>query len=324
MATLRGVRGAGLLAGMVVAALVPVRAGAAETYTIGIIDSGISPSHPEFRPGQVVAWKDFVAGGSAPYDDRGHGTAVASRAAGATLGAYPGAGLVVAKVLDSDNTTPWGRVGSAIKWAVDAGADVINVSIWSPLPSPTSHLFALQTALNYATAHDVLVVWIAGNGTAPPSSVLPGAASSQALVVGASTSTGSPALFSQVDPEALAWGQDVRVAWNDGGIYTRNGTSFAAPWVAGAAAKVLAEGAPRDPDWLKWVLLHSARDSPVWTYPQEGYGVLDSEALAKAVAVAKGLAPVPPIDSRDAFHLVSTGVRTAESGAPPVGALPPA
>lgn len=315
---------AALLAAALLGALVPLRAEATEPVRIAIVDSGIDATHPEFAPGQVVAWKDYINTQATPYDDHGHGTAVASRAAGATLGAFPGAQLVVAKALNSNNLlNSWGHVAQAIRWSVDQGADVVNVSIWSSIPQPNVHLFTLRSAIDYATSQGVLVVWIAGNGGAiPPSTVLPGAASPQVLVVGASTQAGTPVSYSQWDPEVLAWGQDVPIAWRFGSYATGSGTSFAAPWVAGAAARLLHEGAPADVDWLKWVLLHSASDT-LYPYPLEGYGVFDANAMNAAVAVAKGQALMPSLDARDAFHLPSAGARSAQSGTLPGGALPP-
>lgn len=304
------------------AAVNPARAAA--PVRIAIVDSGILPTHSQFRSGQVVAWRDFVQNRVSPYDDLGHGTAVASRAAGRTLGAYPDADLVVAKILNNEDQAAWGNVASAIRWAADQQADVINVSIWSALPSPSSHAVNLARAVDYATAQGALVVWIAGNGgLVGPSTLLPGAASPQVLVVGASNSAGAPASFSQRDPEVLAHGQDVSIAWNDGGVRTGSGTSYAAPWVAGVAARMIAEGAPRDdPDWVKWVLLHSAGDRAQYTYVDEGYGLVDEAATGRAVAVSRGQAPVPGPDSRDAFHLATASARVAQSGSVPVGALP--
>lgn len=293
----------------------------ASAVRVAIVDSGIVATHPEFTPGQVVGWKDFVGASLTPYDDLGHGTAVASRAAGATLGAFPGASLLVAKVLDASDRASWGDVANAIKWAADNAADVINVSIWSQIPNPTGHALTIARAVDYATAKGSLVVWIAGNGTVPPSSMLAGSASPAALVVGAATSAGAPAWFSDIDPEVLATGVAVPIATKTGGYTLGDGTSFAAPWAAGVAARMIAEGAPRDPDWLKWVILHSATDQ-VYPYPLEGYGFLSGAAVQRAVDVARGQRAVPGVDIRDGSHVASQAVRAGQSGSAPVGTLP--
>lgn len=307
----------------------PMTASAAQTASpaairVAVIDSGIEADHPEFKPGQVVAWRDFVDNAGSPYDDHGHGTAVASRVAGATLGSHPGASLIVAKVLNSANTGQWGVTAKAIEWAADQGARVITVSIWQQIPNPSTHARQLARAIDYATSKGALVVWIAGNGgaVATPSTFLPGAASPAVLVVGAATDSGAPASFSQLDPEVLATGASVPIAWTNGSYAAGSGTSFAAPRVAGIVARMIGEGAPADPGWLKWVLLHSATDT-ARTYVHEGYGFLDAAAVSRAVAVSNGTRPMPKADSRDGFHLASTGARTAQSATVPVGALPP-
>lgn len=305
----------------------PGGAAEADPIRIALLDTGILPTHSEFRAGQVVAWRDFVNGRPAPYDDHGHGTAVASRAAGRTIGAHAAAELIVGKVLDQNNRlADWEPSADAIRWATDAGADVISISLWATGPQPTSNA-VLAPAIDYATQRGVLVVWIAGNGGTPvvstPSTVLPGSASPQVLVVGAANEAGVRAPFSQYDPEILAPGWNVRVAWADGGIYRGSGTSYAAPWIAGAAARLLAEGAPRDPDWLEWVLLHVASDDEDVTYLHEGYGFVGPAQLEAAAAIARGEAPVPGPDARDAFHAATTAPRVAQSATVPGGMLPP-
>jgi len=325
----------GLVRGMLAVALLATvsPAHASEPPAIAILDTGIVAWQPAFAPGQVKAWRDFVSGFPEPYDDHGHGTSVASRAAGLTVGAAsPGADLIVAKVLRSDNgLSSWSLVQQAIVWAVDEGADVINVSIWGSVPNPTGS-FNVAGAINYARERGVLVVWIAGNGgqlqqaPAPnpvPATTLPGASSPQALIVGAAAPNGMPAGFSQRDPELLAYGQDVLIALPGGGHGRGWGTSFAAPWIAGAAARLITEGAPRDPDWLEWIMLHAAADRSEWTYLDEGYGLFDDDALARAIAIVRGEQPIPGLDERDLWHVATTVPRVAQTTRAPGGILPP-
>lgn len=311
------------------AAMPPLHAApAAPLPTIAIIDSGINKSHGEFTAGQVVAWRDFVNGNTAPYDDHWHGTAVASRAAGKTLGAAPGAPLIIAKVLNAQNVTTWGRVADAIRWATDQGAAVINVSLWSELPSPLGSLEAAG-AVEYAADRGVLVVMIGGNGgrltngsAAVPSTFLPGASAPRALTVGAANLAGSPWHGSQADPELIAYGAGVTFAYGTG-FATGNGTSFAAPAVAGVAARMIADGAPRDPEWLGWVLMHCSTDRDHYTYFDEGYGLMAAAGTTCARDVAARRRPVPGPDVRDLLHLLTTAVRVAQTGQEPGDALPP-
>lgn len=312
------------------AATVPRAASAAPLPKIAIIDSGINAAHSEFVAGQVVAWKDYVNLRPTPYDDYFHGTAVASRAAGKTIGAAPGAPLIVAKVLDASDVATYTNMAAAIRWAADQGAAVINMSLWAAGPGVSASL-NMGSAVEYATSKGALVVWIAGNGgriTAGtpnpyPSTVLPGASAPNALVVGASSPNGSPWSGSQADPEVIAPGHNVPIAWHTGGITTGTGTSFAAPYAAGVIARMVADGAPRDPDWLKWVLLHCASDRTEHTWLDEGYGLLSSAAITCARDVSAGRRAVPGADARDVFHVATAAARAAQTLQMPAGMLPP-
>lgn len=290
----------------------PARA-ADDPPLVAVLDSGIDGSHAEFDADQIVGWTDFINGRPEPYDDLGHGTMVASRVGGRTVGSYPGVKLLVGKVLDESDSATWGDVGRGIDWAVANGADVVNVSLWSQLPAPFP-FYEIDRAIERATDAGVLIVWIAGNGGPAPSTFLTGAGARDSLVVGAANANGSPASFSQLDPELLATGVYVPVAYNGGGVGGGSGTSFAAPWVAGAAAQLIADGAPRDPAWLSWVLMHRSTDSPTVTYAQEGYGFLGTTQLAGARAVARGDEPYPSRDGRDDIHTMTESVRALRAG----------
>ena len=100
---------------------------------VAVIDSGIDGGHPEFA-GRVAAARSFV-GGSARGDQHGHGTFVAGLIAaslnndqGIAGMAFP-AQLLVAKVVRKDGIVPLEAEARAIRWAVDRGASVINLSL---------------------------------------------------------------------------------------------------------------------------------------------------------------------------------------------------
>lgn len=332
---------------LVIAAAPAPTTAAASDVRIAIIDSGIDASHSQFSSSSIVAWRDFVNGQNAPYDDHGHGTAVASRAVGTSLGAFPGASLIVAKVLSgATGSASWNHVNNAIRWAVDEGADVINISLGdTALPDPANNLLS-SLAIQYATDHGVVVVKSAGNdgqetphvnGHSPiPADVYAVTANSQVLTVGASTAGGAPAGFSQWNPEVLAHGENVIVAQNGGGLRFGSGTSFSAPFIAGVIAGIIAEdpvalqGGVNDAveglqrvNWLKWVVLHVALDDPGLPYLEEGYGYLSWAQYDRAIDIAQGDWPMPGADSRDAFHWVSLAVRSAQCACPPTGGTPP-
>ncbi len=310
----------------------PVVAGSAPVR-IAVLDSGLWQrwaAHPEFSSTKLVAWHDFQDRSPTPIDPVGHGTAVASLAVGTTLGTAPEAELIVGRVLDSANRTTWNVVVRGIDWAVENKADVINVSIWSAQLQPLQNR-AISEAISRARAAGAITVWIAGNGhdvedSPMPATVLVGGSSPNALVVGSASPDGRPSPWSRTDPEVLAVGEDVTAAaMNLAAPYAGGwiGTSFAAPRIAGALARLISEGAPREPDWLEWVILHEALDNEEIDYLHEGYGVFGETSLANALNVARGERSVPPPDARDAFHLSTAAARAGLTASAPSGILPP-
>jgi hypothetical protein len=143
---------------------------------IAVIDSGVDASHPELQ-GRIAGWRSFV-GGSPLRDTRGHGTFVAGlmvarldNAEGIAGLAFP-AQLLVAKVVRSDGVVPLEAEARAIRWAVDRGARVINLSlggIRDPLdPNHDSYSALEADAVAYAVRKGAIVVASVGNGDQAP------------------------------------------------------------------------------------------------------------------------------------------------------------
>ncbi|MFC5639240.1 type VII secretion-associated serine protease mycosin [Streptomyces bullii] len=161
-----------------------------EGVTVAVVDSGVDASHPDLT-GQVLQGKDFTGGGNAQEDVLGHGTAMAGIIAGHGHGAGNSSGVMglapKAKILplrtlqtntDRNLDETW---GAAVKYAVDHGAKVINLSFASDGGSKT--LSAGREAIAYAQAHDVVVV--AGSGNDGVSAVSEPAALPGVVSVGA-------------------------------------------------------------------------------------------------------------------------------------------
>ncbi|MET9832318.1 type VII secretion-associated serine protease mycosin [Streptomyces sp. NPDC006385] len=138
--------------------------------TVAVVDSGVDASHPDLS-GQVLEGKDFTGGGDAQKDIVGHGTKMASLIAGHGHGAGNASGVTglapKAKILplrtlqtrdDRNLDETW---GAAVRYAVDQGAKVINLSFGSDGGSKTTS--AGREAIAYAQAHDVVVVAASGN-----------------------------------------------------------------------------------------------------------------------------------------------------------------
>ena len=138
-----------------------------EGVTVAVVDTGVDGSHPDLA-GQVLKGMDVTGSGDAQNDTDGHGTGMASLIAGHGHGANDASGVIglapKAKILpikaatsDDFNDDQWAK---GIQYAVDQGADVINLSFGDSLAHPDSEG---GKAIAYAQQHDVVVVAGAGN-----------------------------------------------------------------------------------------------------------------------------------------------------------------
>jgi type VII secretion-associated serine protease mycosin len=250
---------------------------------VAVLDTGVDRDHPDLAP-NLVAGFDILNGDSDPSDDNGHGTAVAGVVGAATSNSVGVAGvawntkIMPVKVLGADGTGFDGAIAEGITWATDHGADIINLSLGG-FGSST----ALEQAVDYALASDVVVVAAAGNeGAGVPSypAAIPGV-----LAVTATDAQGQFAWFSNHGPwvtlaapgvgitsTALAAGPNAATA-------PVTGTSFSSPMVAGIAA-LLRE---RHPGWswdkVAYELVRTARDAgPAGIDDAYGFGIVDGAA----------------------------------------------
>ncbi|HEV3354181.1 MAG TPA: S8 family serine peptidase [Acidimicrobiales bacterium] len=222
----------------------PVSTG--QGVTIGIVDSGFDPNAPDLA-GRLVAAADCVGShgddtmcrpGAAP-DLVGHGTIVASVAGQVAPGAKFVAARAVSGKLGGDDD-----VSAAIDWVVDHGAQVVNVSI-AGVDSASVPLSPRMTdAVERAWSRGVLPVLAAGN-----TGGLSGYGNVDALVAGATTADGTLAPYSAQTTD-VKWGVaapgSVTMVLSSGLQILHEGTSVAAPNVAGAVALLLGHGATRD------------------------------------------------------------------------------
>ena len=133
------------------------------TTVIAVVDTGVDSKQPDLR-GRVLRGWDFQNNDANPKDDNGHGTAVAGVAAAAANDGVGIAGIcwhcliLPVKVLNSAGSGTHSNIAAGIVWAADHGADVINLSLAGPTPSAV-----VESAVNYARNHGVVVVAAAGN-----------------------------------------------------------------------------------------------------------------------------------------------------------------
>ncbi|HKN39142.1 MAG TPA: S8 family serine peptidase, partial [Acidimicrobiia bacterium] len=164
-----------------------------DDVVVAVLDSGVDATHPDLA-GRLVAGTNIANHDNDPADDRGHGTRMAGIIAAATNNRLGMAGVAWAgKIMPVKVAGPSGAaadrdVAAGIKWATDHGAKVLSLSLGAPGDD-----VVLQQAVDYATAHDVLVVAAAGNG----GSSVPEypAACRGVLAVGATDTSGRRAPF---------------------------------------------------------------------------------------------------------------------------------
>ncbi len=281
---------------------------------IAIVDTGVDYVHPDlggcFGAGcKVIGGYDFVNRDTDPVDDNGHGTHVASIAAGigaAVPGVAPDASILAYKVLDATGSGSDSRVMAGIERAVDPNhdgnpadhADVINLSLGrtGDADDPESQ------AVDNATAAGVLVVASAGNDGRSYFTVGTPAAARTALTVGATDETDQVADFSSRGPSAGAYGLKPEIvapgvticgaqAAGVGGQtcvdeshIQLTGTSMAAPQVAGAAALLRGVFPTLTPAEVKSLLVQNSVDLGYDAFKQ-GAGRLDVAAAGNARTV---------------------------------------
>ncbi|MAU85543.1 MAG: hypothetical protein CMA21_02910 [Euryarchaeota archaeon] len=96
-----------------------------------IVDTGIDMSHPDLEDAKIIGWNDLISGSDSPYDDEGHGTAMAGIIAskGGLNGVSPEADLLIAKAISDDGSGTDSTIADAVDWCVDGSADIISLSL---------------------------------------------------------------------------------------------------------------------------------------------------------------------------------------------------
>jgi serine protease len=257
--------------------------------TVAVIDTGISPV-PDLKDTKFVKGYDFVNDRIEAYDDAGHGTHVAGTIAQSTNNGYGVAGvayeasLMPLKVLAASGGGTVADIAEAIRYAADNGADVINMSLGG---SGESKL--MQEAIDYAHQKGVFLVAAAGNSSQNSASYP--ARYPHVIGVAALDSVGVKAPYSNfgagVDISAPGGSEAGKILQetidpetNEPVFVGYQGTSMAAPHVAGVAALVKATGV-KEPDEVLSVLKQSARVIKEDPLNHFGAGHLDASAAVK-------------------------------------------
>ena len=275
--------------------------------TIAIVDTGVDVTHEQLDGSKVIGFFDAINGRALPYDDNGHGTHVASIAAGDGSGgpdaAYykgvaPGASILSAKVLDNLGRGTVEQVISGIAWAVDSGADIISMSL-----GMGGHNAAIEDAVQVAVDAGVVVVCAAGNSGSELDTIVTPASTPVAIAVGASSEWSggtheersfgpyiayfsSRGVFGGDKPDIVAPGVTVKAAdvGSVDGYQAMSGTSMATPYVAGTVALMLDANPSLTPAEVKDVLRGTAFDAgPTGFDPDWGFGLVNTYSAVARV-----------------------------------------
>ena len=274
--------------------LTDVATGAPEAWTqsrgdgvlVAILDSGVQLNHPELAerlwrnaaetPANGVdddrnGYVDDIHGANIKAlngnveDDNGHGThvagIVAAQAGNGTGGSgiAPGARIMVIKVLDANRAGDSSQLAKGIRYAIDRGAKILNISINGDGTSPD-----LDAALKYAGERGATVVASAGNNSRdldltpsyPASSTEPAV-----LTVTATQPTGSLLSIANRGLRSVdlaAPGGHILSTARNSGYELREGTSMAAPFVSGSLALLAAARPDLSQAVLRAALVQSA------------------------------------------------------------------
>ena len=257
------------------------------TVIIAVVDTGVDYRHTELAPNiwmnddpvngldddgngfvdDTHGW-DFANNDPDPLDDHSHGTHVAGIAAGAptsnpagVVGICPRCTLAAVKVLGADGSGTLDAVASGVVYATDNGARVINMSLGASIGAAS-----LESAVNYAWGHNVVVVAAAGN-SGTDSRLYP-AAYSNVMAVGSTNANDFRSCYSTYGenyvsvsaPGELIYSTTLLDAAGQDTYATFSGTSMASPHAAGLAALVISQNPSRTNSEVRDLVQSSAED----------------------------------------------------------------
>lgn len=256
---------------------------------VAVVDSGVDYTHPDLANNiwrnldeipdngidddangfvdDAIGW-DFVDGDRDPMDAIGHGTHIAGTIAAADdgfgiTGVAPGAQIMPVRVLDSEGAAAPNEVATGIYYAVDSGADIINLSLGGYFPSPPE-----EEAIQFAVERGAVVVMAAGNSYGSVPAYPAYYAKDNGIAVGAVNSAGNLVSFSNragsvpldyVD----APGQSIYSTTPNNTYSWFDGTSMAAPHVSGTAALMLSANPFLSVEQVESILIDTANPDAV-------------------------------------------------------------
>lgn len=227
---------------------------------VAIVDSGVEGDHPAVGGALTRSVRVELDGDETsvvddePLDVVGHGTACAA----IVHGLAPAAEIVSVRVLGPDNRGKGAAFAAGLDWAIEHGAGVINLS----LSSRSEAFFGLFHELADRAYFGGVLLVCAANNVAVAS--YPSLFAAVVSVAAHDIRDPSVWFYNPRPPvEFGAYGLDVDVAWKGGGRIVATGNSFAAPHVAGYAARIRATHPGASPFEVKTILAATADDAGV-------------------------------------------------------------
>ena len=304
-----------------------------EGAKVAVLDTGIDNDHPDLElytddpddPTYPGGWKEFTGEGyDEPGDGHGHGTHVSGTVAGGDdsgthIGVAPECDLLHGKVLDDSGSGDFDDIIAGIEWAVEEGADVINMSLgaegyWEDIIEPLQNVQDAEVLAVSACGND-------GEGTSGSPANVYGAG----MAVGNSTedeeiyigSSGEKIVTAEdwsgadeediedwpdeyIVPDVSAPGTSVISAEPGGDYAGMTGTSMASPHVAGVAALMLSAAGTLEPEQVWAVLEDTAWKPDDWDEGDAGWsidgkdsrygkGIVDAKAAVDLVTLESGV-----------------------------------
>lgn len=259
---------------------------------VAVLDTGIDYTHPDLR-NRVLLDKgyNFIDNSYDVMDDNGHGTHVSGIIAAEANNKIGISGIVgkldvkiiPVKVLDENGEGEESDVARGIVYAVDKGADIVNLSFGIKSKSKL-----IADAINYAKSKGVFVVAASGNDNENSDNYSP--AGDGAFAVAAMNYNYKKASFSDYGNSIKVVAPGVKILSTvPGGYEAWDGTSMAAPVVSGIAAMIKAENPQLSSSQIEDILDSTAKDIMYKGKDQQsGYGLIDAySAITKVKELEK-------------------------------------
>ncbi|MDB9374410.1 S8 family peptidase [Nodularia sphaerocarpa] len=329
--------------------LVKAPAAWAQGYTgkgivIAVLDTGVDYNHADLKdniwnnPGEIPGngidddgngyiddaqgWS-FADSSNDIIDVNGHGTHVAGTIAGGNNGfgvtgiAYD-AKIMPVKVLNDEGSGSSNSVADGIYYAVNNGANVINLSLGGNFPNST-----LEAAIKYASSKGAVVVMAAGNNGYPFTNYPARYANNWGLAVGAVDSNNKMADFSNqagmsAFPYVTAPGVGIYSSVPGNQYATYSGTSMATPHVAGVVALMLSANPSLTDAQIRQIIIETSGNS---TPATSSMSLKISPVISEAIAQMVGNSTSATTMNLELQVTIVTDSHTAGSNLPPTSSF---